>query len=157
MNNEGELKNRSTDTGGLVFPAQEEQELLEKIEDRPRLIQQIIARHHQGPLPTPEDMVSYNNIIPNGAERIMQMAEKEQSARLQFETKDQEERFEYLKQEQNIKKRGQWFACLSIIVFASISVYLIYSGSPTAGALLMGASLATVVLAFIAGRGQTKE
>lgn len=156
MNNENELKNRPTDTGGLAFPA-EERELLEKIEDSPRLIQQIIARHHMGPLPDPEDMARYGNIIPNGAERIMQLAEKEQSARLQMEAAEQEGRFSYLKQEQAIKKRGQWFACFSIIVFAAISVYLIYSGSPTAGALLMGASLATVVLAFIAGRSQTKE
>ncbi|MFC5920876.1 DUF2335 domain-containing protein [Neisseria weixii] len=156
MNNENELKNRSADTGGLAFP-EEEQELLEKIEDRPRLIQQIIARHHMGPLPDPDDMARYGSIIPNGAERIMQMAEKEQSARLQMEEKEQQERFSYLKQEQAIKKRGQWFACFSVIVFAAISVYLIYSGSPTAGALLMGASLATVVLAFIAGRSQSKE
>ncbi|MDO1509965.1 MULTISPECIES: DUF2335 domain-containing protein [unclassified Neisseria] len=151
-----ELQNRPEEEGGLLCTG-EDQEILQKIENRPQLLNQIIAKHHMRPLPAPEDMARYSNIIPNGAERIMQMAEKEQTARLQMEDKEQRERFNFLKQEQEIKKRGQLFGCLSVIVFAAISFYLIYSGSPTAGASLMGASLVAVVLAFVAGRSNTKE
>ena len=34
---------------------------------------------HSGPLPSPETLAAYADILPDAAERIMQMAEKEQS------------------------------------------------------------------------------
>lgn len=43
------------------------------------LMKQSIS--HSGPLPMAEDMRHYNDIIPNGADRIMQLAEKEQTNR----------------------------------------------------------------------------
>ena len=36
-------------------------------------------REHQGPLPAPEDFGSYADKIPNGGDRLMRMAEREQA------------------------------------------------------------------------------
>lgn len=36
---------------------------------------------HAGPLPSPEDFAYYNQTLPNAAERIMAMAEKQQQSR----------------------------------------------------------------------------
>src|ERR1700735_2182472 len=42
---------------------------------------------HQGPIPYWEDLEKYAQIIPNGADRIMAMAEKQQDHRMTLETK----------------------------------------------------------------------
>ena len=36
---------------------------------------------HSGPLPTPEDLLKYNEAVPDAAERIVRQAEKEQTFR----------------------------------------------------------------------------
>lgn len=41
----------------------------------------VTRHHHKGPLPDPETLRKYDDIIPNGAERIMAMAEREQKQR----------------------------------------------------------------------------
>ncbi len=43
---------------------------------------QILAAQWQGPLPPPAALEHFDRIIPNGAERIMVMCEKEQDGRL---------------------------------------------------------------------------
>jgi len=44
-----------------------------------------ITASWSGPLPPPAALEKFNQIIPNGAERILAMAEKEQSARIEYE------------------------------------------------------------------------
>jgi uncharacterized membrane protein len=39
----------------------------------------------QGPLPTPEELFQYNQLIPGAAERIIAMAEREQAHRMNLE------------------------------------------------------------------------
>lgn len=62
-------------------------ELLERVLQTPQvsgalavLVQQQIS-HHSGPLPMADDMRKYNDIIPQGADRIMKLAENEQKNR----------------------------------------------------------------------------
>lgn len=45
----------------------------------------MMAAQWQGPLPPPGALQQFDNIIPNGAERIMVMCEKEQAARIASE------------------------------------------------------------------------
>ncbi|HDR0955221.1 TPA: DUF2335 domain-containing protein [Pasteurella multocida] len=61
-------------------------ELLEQVLDTPEasgvislLVQQQIS--HSGPLPMAKEMQKYNEVIPNGADRIMRLAENEQKNR----------------------------------------------------------------------------
>lgn len=44
------------------------------------------AQHWAGPLPPPGALEQFNDIIPNGAERIMTMVEQEQVHRIKHET-----------------------------------------------------------------------
>ena len=48
---------------------------------------QQVSVHQQwtGPLPSPESLEKFNQVIPNGAERVVAMAEKEQSHRIEYE------------------------------------------------------------------------
>lgn len=64
---------------------------VETVVKSPELVEQILSdeyvqimiarRFHSGPLPPPSDLAQYNDIISNGADRIMAMAEKEQAVR----------------------------------------------------------------------------
>lgn len=58
-----------------------------KVQQNPN--QGIIAQHQQwsGPLPPPEALAQFNDIIPNGAERIMAMVESEQKHRIDSESR----------------------------------------------------------------------
>ena len=47
----------------------------------------IRAMSHSGPLPDPESLGHYNEIITNGADRIMAMAENQQQHRIFIEKK----------------------------------------------------------------------
>ncbi len=73
------------DNLGLVVLKEIEEEapdLLEPLppKDKERLglllAARIVSKIHRGPLPPPEDIAAYNNYIPDGANRIMCMAEE---------------------------------------------------------------------------------
>lgn len=59
---------------------------VETVVKSPELVEQILSDEyvqimiarcfHSGPLPPPSDLAQYNDIISNGADRIMAMAEK---------------------------------------------------------------------------------
>jgi uncharacterized membrane protein len=67
-------------------PASEPIKVIDQLENLPRekreiVIQTILSKFHTGPLPPAEDLEAYGRIIPEGADRIMKMAEKEQQHR----------------------------------------------------------------------------
>jgi len=47
---------------------------------------QQIQRFHIGPLPDPETLRAYDEIIPNGAERLMQLVERQSNHRQALES-----------------------------------------------------------------------
>jgi hypothetical protein len=59
-----------------------------RVLDRPE-IQQIVVAHHafQGPLPPPDLLRGYQDILPDAPERIFQLTEKEFSHRQRMEEK----------------------------------------------------------------------
>ena len=61
----------------LFKPGKEEQGL--------RVVTTMIQKVHQGPLPDPETLGGYEQILPGAAERVMQMAEREQGHRHKLE------------------------------------------------------------------------
>jgi hypothetical protein len=86
-------------------PAAEPTKVIDQLENLPRekreiVIQTILSKFQTGPLPPHEDLEAYGRIIPDGANRIMQMAEKEQQHRHTRE--DENDRAEI-----KLKGRGQ--------------------------------------------------
>lgn len=49
-------------------------------------VRQVQLQQWSGPLPAPADLEKFNQIIPNGAERILAMSEKEQAHRIGYES-----------------------------------------------------------------------
>jgi uncharacterized membrane protein len=136
-------KKRSRDKREIVDPSEPQQR---------RLIQaQVEASVTSGPLPPPEVLIRYNEAVPNGAERIMVMAEKQNDHRIKQEAKVIDEDI----------RRQRWGLALGFIValagLAAASYISVYA-SPIAGAVVAALDLGGMVGAFVYGsRGRRSE
>jgi len=108
------------------------------------------SRQFSGPLPPPEILVRYNDGIPNGAERIMVMAEKQQDHRIYLEgfviTRD--------------SKRADLGLVLGFVLALLLSgcgAWLIYLGKDITGFALIFAPLAALAGVFIQTQKVRKE
>ena len=121
-----------------------------EVQTQMRQVEVSTAQIHFGPLPPPEQLLKYNEAVPNGAERILVMAENQAAHRQSLETRVIQADI----------KRSYWglAAGFSVTVLAlSASTWLIYSGHDLAGASLFGASLVAIVIAFISGASLRKK
>ena len=91
-----------------------------------------------GPLPPPWILEGYNQTIPNGANRIMTMAERGQTAMIS----DRQE-------QRRAERRGQIFAFLCVLAILGTGIALMAIGQVLAGLLLSAPGLAAVVIAFV--------
>lgn len=104
-------------------------------------IQQI----HTGPLPAPSDYADYDSVLPGSAERILRMAEEEQTHRHVIEIAAAKDNRLLI-----IERRiGQFMAFLVTLSCLGLGVWLVVSGFPVIGTIFGGVGLAPVIWAFI--------
>lgn len=109
-----------------------------------------IQKHHSGPLPDAETLQHYADIIPNGAERIMVMAEKEKDFRHGVTRTES-------KRNLNQKAIGQVFGFFIAILGIGGGIFLAYSGKETAGLTTIISSIGVIVGVFITNKITNKE
>lgn len=119
-------------------------EIISIPEERVKVLS-VFQRFHSGPLPDPETLTAYNSIIPNGADRIMQMAEKQLEHRIDLENIVASSR-------ESQSKRGQVFALIIAITFAGAGVFSIIKGYQIPATIAWGTTLVTIVSTFIHGK-----
>lgn len=125
---------------GEHLPAQEGEEGIEAVISR-------VIEHHSGPLPPPEILRQYDEIVPDGAERIMAMAEKEQAHRHHINHR-----------EESRATLGIFSSLGIVIVFAGVASFALSLGYAVEAAAILGTTLVGIVGAFIYGaRGQHAE
>ena len=105
---------------------------------------------HIGPLPSPEVLEKYNTIIPDGANRIMTMAEKQQDHRFGLENTA-------LRSQLRQSKRGQIFGFIICLVGLGISAWAIGTGHELGGSILGGGGLLGLVSVFIYGKQRQEK
>lgn len=108
------------------------------------------AQVFTGPLPPPEQLIKYNEAVPNAAERIIAMAERQSAHRQQLENT-------VLKAEARRSSLGLIAAFVLSILALSASTFCIYTGHDVAGASIFGASLASIVIAFLRGTASRRS
>lgn len=116
--------------------------------DRAKQIVQRVAvsiKSHSGPLPDAETLAQYNEIIPDGANRIMIGFEKQLEHRISIENV-------VIRSQANQGLRGQWFAFVIALFVLAASFYLILSGFEIAGTVLGSIDLVALVAVFITGK-----
>ena len=110
----------------------------------------LIIKQHSGPLPDPVTLKSYNEIIPNGAERIMNMAEKQQSHSMDMErTAMRRASFQHL--------LGQIFAFILAGSAIWFGYELTYRGFEKAGITIFATTIGIILYSFVLGKRLKKE
>jgi len=112
-------------------------------------VQQIQAQVHEGPLPSPEVLFQYNEIVSGAAERILIMAESQANHRQNLEL--------------IVVKAGSRDSLLGLIFGLIIGlagiiggVATIMAGQPKGGAALGITSLASLIGVFVYGSRQRR-
>lgn len=112
----------------------------------------IIAASHteilSGPLPHPRLLQEYNNVIHDGAERIMIMAEKQQNSRIEGEKETREINRHIADEQLKLQRRGQLIALIVILIILSLVVLFTFTGHETVTYILLGIGLAGIISAF---------
>ena len=107
-----------------------------------------IAQYQQwsGPLPSPESLAKYNAVIPNAAERIMAMAEKEMEHRHQREDAEQRQDEMLLAKRWKLAITSIILGFVCVLVLSALIGYALYVGAD-------GIALGTAIGAIAAVAG----
>jgi uncharacterized membrane protein len=110
----------------------------------------MTASTFQGPLPSPEALRGFEDVLPGAAERIIAMAEKEQEARLKTDKK-------IITANIAMMTLGILAALISLFVISFLIKYSIDKGYPNIAAILSSTSLVGVVGLFVWFRKKKKD
>lgn len=100
---------------------------------------------YAGPIPDPDSLRQYEDILPGSADRILKMAENQGSHRRKREIKEGDSR---IKQ----SSTGQWMGFLLALTFMIIAAYLTINGYPIVGGLIATTTIGIVITAFVLGK-----
>ncbi len=107
--------------------------------------------YHQGPLPDAETLARYGEIIPQGADRIMKMAENQSDHRIGLEKT-------VIASQQALAARGQQFGLAIGVIGILAAAYLAMNNHDTVAGVIGGTTVVSLAVAFITGRRvQQKE
>lgn len=105
---------------------------------------------HIGPLPAPESLELYNKTIPDGAERIMRMAENQSNHRIKIEEN-------VINGQIKQSGRGQIFGLIIAFITIGSSVALAMFGHDVVAGVLGGGTVVGLVTVFVIGKREQKE
>jgi uncharacterized membrane protein len=124
---------------------------------RPKLAQVRVEFYKQevslrtGPLPAPEELAAYNQVIPEGADRIMKMAEQQSAHRISLEST-------VVNSQQKQSFCGQIFGLIIGLAGLGFATFAAVHGQPWFGSIIGGTTLVSLVSVFVyARRGQHAE
>lgn len=112
----------------------------------------IALRHetYSGPLPAPEDLQKYENVLPGAAERILALAEKQADHRIFKE--------QYaLRKSTAIFARGQIFGFILALLLVIVGVVFAFAGFPKLAAVIFSGTMVSAVAIFVMGRKDIKK
>jgi uncharacterized membrane protein len=127
-------------------------EQLEKLSpvQRKHVIQTVVKEEYSGPIPPPEMLKQFNDIIPDGADRIMKMAESQSMHRQEIE------KMAVMSNVDN-SKRGQRYALIISICILIAGLGNISFGNNWAGFSLVVGNIATLSGLFIYGKNSERK
>jgi uncharacterized membrane protein len=108
-----------------------------------RRVLQIVS--HTGPMPPPEQLREYESVLPGLADRIVQMAEREQNQRHAMQRAT-------ILGSQEITKRGQQYGLAVAVIVLVVAMILVLTGHDKAGMVLASVDLVSLVAVFVVGR-----
>jgi uncharacterized membrane protein len=111
-----------------------------------------IQNHFSGPIPPPEMLARYDEILPGAAKTILQRAETESTHRCEMEKNILSEQVAADKRTASEVRLGQILGFVSVIAIVSLSAYATHLGKDALAIGLGVSTIAGLVTAFIKGR-----
>lgn len=135
--------------------------LLDNIQNKEELISGVVTaiasieihhkeESHSGPLPSPRTLKKYDEIIPNGAERIVSVFEKQADHRMTLEKM-------VIGRQTFQSLLGQIFGFIIAIVFLIAGIYLVIGGHETAGISVFALDIVGLAAVFVIGKRSQKR
>jgi uncharacterized membrane protein len=109
------------------------------------VLSRMVSKYHSGPIPPAEEMRELEAVMPGLADRIVIMAESEQSHRHGIENK-------IVEREIGLKEKGQFMALVALFALLLAVAYLAYLGATADAVKLGSATIIGVVGIFLTGR-----
>jgi uncharacterized membrane protein len=106
---------------------------------------------YSGPIPHPDIAKGWNDIVENGAERIMKQAETQLNHRIELE--------DFAVREQHRQSsRGQLFGLIIALVCIGAATFLSINGHDVVAGLIGGSTILGLVTVFVTGkRAQVRD
>ena len=111
---------------------------------------QMMSRTFSGPLPPPELLERYNQVLPGAAERIIAMAEKQQEHRQTIERN-------VIFGNTASQTRGNYLGFIVCMTAILGGIWLIYLGRETIGLAAVIAPITGLVAIFVVSKYQQKK
>lgn len=120
---------------------------LEKLpNDRARHVVERYSVSKSGPLPDPEDFKKYEEALPGAADRILKIAELEQSHRHSINDKDMTT---YHKNTYKLTKFGMTTGLISGSIGSTAGVLIAIFGNTTSGTIILLASILPLIVSAL--------
>lgn len=114
--------------------------------------QQFTGELHRGPLPHPDTLKGYSEIDPAFPQRILKMAEDEQSHRHEMERQALQAQKDDLKRDRLEARLGQVFALVIGLAAIVGGVVAAVKGAQWSGSIIGGGGVIGLVTVFVKGR-----
>ena len=111
---------------------------------------QVTTQQFSGPVPHPEILQGYNQVLPGAAERILTMAELDQKHQIELESSAQRLAAKEI-------KRGQIFALLVSISAFITSIASLILGFEKAAMVIGGTTVVGLVTVFVTSRSSKSD
>lgn len=118
-------------------------------DSKPASITASFTEISSGPLPNPAYLERYDRIIPNGAERIMRMAEKEQENRHDSQREARQLEKDKINKQLKYMSRGQSMAFVLSIVILGLATLFVFTGHESMAYVLFAVSLISLAGLFL--------
>jgi len=115
-----------------------------------RTVATTTAQHFSGPLPPPQILEKYNQVVPDAADRIIAMAESQSKHRQQLEIK-------VIESEVKNSRLGLHYGLIIGLATVVGGAFCIYSGYEIGGTVLGGTGLTGLVGVFVYGSTQRRK
>ena len=111
----------------------------------------IEASAWSGPLPEPDILRKYDEVLPGSAERILKMAEDQQKHHNDQETRQLDMYLTLLQADSKRSNRGLWAGFAITLAGLGGGMFLVYAGHDWAGAAIAGLNLVSLAAVFVYG------
>ncbi len=116
-----------------------------KREDVRQAIMLIKEESFSGPIPPPQALKGYEEVLPGSADRILKMAEQQQEHRMKMENKA-------ISKQLSLNSRGQIFGFIIFFVCIGVAILFAYLDMKYFAGIFLTVTMATIISIFVLGK-----